>query len=92
MHYHSQASTTSWAIFSRTCFIVESAQCKTVQIKHSKWHLPPPCPENQGADDLTLRATITRNVPWIRIDVGHDECLARREGIRANTLTIVSMN
>ena len=73
----------------QTCFIViiESALCKAIQIKHSKGHLPPLRPENQGADDLTFRAAIASDVPWIRVDVGHDECLVRHKGIRANTST-----
>ena len=73
----------------QTCFIVivETALCKAVQIEYPKCHLPPLRPENQRADDLTLRAAIASDMPWIRIDVGHDECLARHEGIRANTST-----
>lgn len=65
----------------QTCFIVivETALCEAVQVKDAECHLPPLCPENQGADDLTFRATIASDVPWIRVDVGHDESLAGRE-------------
>jgi len=73
----------------QTCLIVtvETTLGEAVKVKDAQCHLPPLCPENQGADDLTLRASIASDVPWIRIYVGHNECRAGPKRIRANTST-----
>jgi hypothetical protein len=57
------------------------------RIKKAKWHLPPLCLENQEADNLTLRAAIATDLPWIRINVGKDKDHLRHVGICTNNST-----
>ena len=55
----------------QTSFIVKSTLCQAIQIKLA-CHLPP-SPDGQGADDVTLYASI---LAWIRTDVEYNEWLA----------------
>ena len=52
----------------QTSFIVKSTLCQAIQIKLA-CHLPP-SPDGQGADDVTLYASI---LAWIRTDVEYNE-------------------